>query len=145
MKKRLQLVGLVMAALLAVQPALADVLCVEQQGSLPMDAHGCCAASESASLRQQSGKALPQDPQSNALISSATQIQSGCDGGCCSMSPQNAPTPNAPVKATPVRASLVQGSVAAVPTAGPVVQVLPNRQPNASAPARYLLLKVFRI
>jgi hypothetical protein len=134
MKRSVQLVALLIVALLAIQPALADVLCLTQNGPRPMEAHGCCAGSADISLHQHRASSLH-----------AAQIQSDCNEGCCSVSPQNAPAPNAQEKAQTESTPIVHSAMAAVSIPSPATLQRQIDRPNTSPTARYILLEVFRI
>ena len=134
MKRSIQLVALVIVALLAIQPALADVLCLTQDGPQPMEAHGCCAGSDMASVHQHTASSRP-----NA------QMQSDCNQGCCSVSQQNAPAPFSNDKGQADRAPVVQATVAVLPVPVSAPRPCQSISHHPPAAARYLLLQVFRI
>jgi hypothetical protein len=134
MKRSIQLVALVIVALLAIQPALADVLCLTQAGPQPMEAHGCCASSADISLHQHRASSTP-----------SAQMQSDCNAGCCSVSPQNAPPPNAQEKAQTEPTPIVHSVLAAVSIPSSANQQRQIDRPNSSPTARHILLQVFRI
>ena len=143
MKRCIQLVTFAIASMMGIQPTLAGVLCLAQPGMSQMDSHSCCAASQNESLPQ-APNSLPQNGQS-ARIASESQMRSNCEGGCCSVSPQNVPAPNPPLRAVTERAPIFPCVVTFAPTSSPAVRALIGGPSIASPPARHLLLKVFRI
>ena len=134
MKRSIQLVALLIVALLAIQPALADVLCLTQTGPQPMEAHGCCAGSSDVSLHQPMASSTP-----------IAQMQSDCNEGCCSVSPQNAPAPFATEKAKTERTPVAHSVLALVSIPVPATHQRQIDRPNNSPTARCILLQVFRI
>jgi len=121
-------------ALLAIQPAVADVLCLTQDGPQPMEAHGCCASSDTASVHQNTASSHP-----------AAQVKSDCNEGCCSVSQQNVPAPNATAKATTEPTPIGQSSLAVVSMPSPAARPQQVDRPSGSDTARYILLQVFRL
>jgi hypothetical protein len=132
MKKSLQLVALVIVALLAMQPALANVCA--QGDPQPMESHDCCAGSGAASAHQDLTGGIP-----------PSQMLSDCNAGCCTVSPQNAPVPDPSekAKADPVPVTQDNQTTMALPI--PQARPLALDVRHNSDTARYILLKVFRI
>jgi hypothetical protein len=142
MKRSFQFVGIVIAALLVVQPALAGGLCFTAPDSQQMTASDCCAVSDSASSPH---GAVALHAPGHAIVSTVpdTQLESDCGEGCCSVAPQRAPQPSATEKTTAVRAQIV--NMQAVPVADIPPQAVRSIYPHVTAPARHVLLNVFRI
>jgi hypothetical protein len=144
MKRPLQFVGFVIAALLAVQPALAGGLCFTAPDAQQMTSSDCCASPGAAAAHHGS---VAMHRNSQAIVSEIpdAQMQSECDEGCCSVAPQQTPQPSAPEKATAIRAPIVAGCIQAIATPDKTAQSFQSSYPRVSARARHLLLNVFRI
>ena len=147
MKRLLQSVVLALAALLAVQPALATMTCAQQIcGSSPISAN-CCPTSNDASKHEMSGDAAMLSMSASQQNSPRlNQAELSCNSGsCCNVSSLSTPKFVSSTKFS------VGESASFTPLGGfsrataPVRAVVAIGDAGASAPARHILFQVFRI
>jgi hypothetical protein len=136
MKRLLQFVALFVAILLAVQPALAALPCAEGTTANGACDPGCAMATTSAPMSQMASD-----------CGMAPQISSnGCEQSCCASSLVQSANQSATGEKS--KAGSTQQFIA-VPvlfaSATSVFTAAPRVDPVSSAPARYILLQVFRI
>jgi hypothetical protein len=133
MKRCLQFVALSIVVLLAVPPALARELCLPVQG---MAGDACCASTSNSASRLTGLKGSTR----------VAQVDNGCGEGCCSISSPSAPSQNAPERAkVEVAQAAVLASAGAILLPTYAAKPSPCELGHASAPALFLLHKVFRI
>lgn len=131
MKRFLQFVAVIIAVLLATQPALAGMSC-EMGTPASMHCAPCCHKAMS-----RMGMDCPMQHQVAA---------SGCDQSCCSDAlPQGVVLLAAGVKPKAGKAEFVAVAPQVVATTGAAFVSAPPGNAVTAAPARYILFQVFRI
>jgi hypothetical protein len=138
MKRVFQIVALAVAVLLTAQPALADPSCKQGMFSSDCAAEACCTHMAGAAMHETSADC-------NAAMLSAA-ASSGCnhDGGCFASSwpvPSIAPAAKSRINVTASSTPIASFSMVSI--SGLVAR--PFRNPEAPEPAKYILLRVFRI
>jgi len=145
MKKILQSVALALAALLAVQPALASMTCAHKVCADGTSSPDCCLPANNAPM-QGMAMAMPGMGVSGQAPSQLLPLQSNCDSEpCCTVSGRLTTLPATSVK------SPVNGVVAFTRLGQPVATALPIQAAITPAdaavppPDRHVLFHVFRI
>jgi len=146
MKRILQSVALALAAILAVQPALATMTCAQKVCVDGISSMDCCLPSHGASMQGMSMVGMPSMSASGQAPSLLAQTGSSCSSGpCCTVSARSTPQLATPGKFSVDRVvsftwlgefSGVTVAVRAGPASGEQV---------AATPARYVLFQDFRI
>ena len=138
MKHWLQCVALALVALLAIPQGIAEGICNTLEPQPSMDMHVCCAPA--------GHDAMPSTGHARMAMARNAEMAS-CGEGCCSLAPQNSPPQGTPEKAQPdtLTAELATAGAAMTVSASSGARLHAFNPFDASAPARYLLLHVFRI
>jgi len=147
MKRPLQFVALAIAALLAVQPALAAMTCAQQICGTGPTSTNCCLSSNGMSMPAMSDHtSMMLMDHSEQASQQSIQAELSCGSGpCCTVSSFTTPklVPSDEVRVSGVASFAPLGGFSSLPT--PVRAVDTVGAEDASAPARYVLFQVFRI
>jgi len=147
MKRLLQSVALALAALLAAQPALASMTCAQQICGSGPSSGNCCLSSNDSSHSEMSSDAamMPMSgPQQAAPQSTQAELSCG-SGSCCVVSSPATPKLVSSTKFTVNRFTSFTPLGGLPPVIAPAPLAAAVGSASASAPARYILLNVFRI
>jgi len=136
MKRVLQFVALFVVVLLAAQPALAGLPCVQGTSENGACAPGCAMATATAPMSQMaSGCGMTPQISNN-----------GCEQTCCaSAAIQGVGQPATGVKSNAFTTVQLMVAPLQIASATSAFAAAPPIVPVLSAPARYILLQVFRI